>query len=286
MNSDYARIEAAIRFIEQEVPRQPTLAEMASEQGLSPFHFQRLFRRWAGVSPKRFLQFLTVEYGKQLLDQSWSLLETTYELGLSSPARLHDHFVSLEAVSPGEYKRRGSGLRIRYGVHPSPFGRMLLGVTDRGVCWLSFLCSVSPEADLDWMKRRWEGAHLSEDQESTGEIAGKIFKRGGNGDAPMRLLVKGTNFQIKVWKALLRIPPGLVCSYDQMARSMGNPSAARAVGNALAANSVAYLIPCHRVIRSIGIPGRYRWGETRKRALIAWEAAQKQSAGAVALVRN
>lgn len=274
MNSDYERIAGAIRFIERNVANQPTLDDIASEQGMSPFHFQRVFRRWAGVSPKRFLQFLTVEYAKELLEQSTSVLDTTYELGLSSPGRLHDHFVSLEAITPGEYKRRGSGLRIAYGVHASPFGPMLLGITDRGVCWLSFLSDQSAEGELASLRRFWEGAEFSADKARTGAIAKRIFSSLENGNAPITLLVKGTNFQVNVWKALLRVPSGFLCSYDQIACAMGNPSAARAVGKALAANPVGYLIPCHRVIRKVGVPGGYRWDEVRKRALIAWEAAQ------------
>jgi AraC family transcriptional regulator of adaptative response/methylated-DNA-[protein]-cysteine methyltransferase len=274
MNSDYERIATAIRFIKRNVANQPTLDEIAAELGLSPFHFQRLFRRWAGVSPKRFLQFLTVEYAKELLEQSKSVLDTTYELGLSGPARLHDHFVSLEAVTPGEYKRRGADLQIRYGVHESRFGPMLLGITERGVCWLSFLSDRSAVAELASLRRFWEGAEFFADKKRTGAIAKQIFTSGKNRNEPITLLVKGTNFQINVWKALLEVPSGFLCSYDQIACAIGNPSAARAVGNALSANPVGYLIPCHRVIRNVGVPGGYRWGKVRKRALIAWEAAQ------------
>jgi AraC family transcriptional regulator of adaptative response/methylated-DNA-[protein]-cysteine methyltransferase len=273
MNSDYDRIAAAIRFIEGNFLNQPTLGEIASELGVSPFHFQRLFQRWAGVSPKRFLQFLTVEYAKKLLDQSMSVLDTTYEVGLSGPARLHDHFVSLEAVTPGEYKRRGAGLRIRYGRHPSPFGPVLLAVTERGICWLSFPSGESDDTDLVSFQQFWRGAEFSADKAGTRTIAERIFAWQDNGEGTLSLFVKGTNFQINVWKALLRIPSGFLCSYDQIARAIGNPSASRAVGKALASNPVGYLIPCHRVIHKVGEPGNYRWGETRKRALIAWEAA-------------
>ncbi len=271
MKSDYERIAAAIQFIKRNVRNQPTLAEIASGIGMSSFHFQRLFQRWAGVSPKRFLQFLTVEYAKQLLKQSKSVLDTTYELGLSGPARLHDHFVSLEAVTPGEYKKRGAGLQIRYGVHPSPFGSILLAVTERGVCWLSFPLDDSIQVELDSLQRFWQGAEFLADEKGTGVVSERIFNREGNRDAPLTVLVKGTNFQINVWKALLRIPPGLICSYHQIALAIGAPFASRAVGNAIAANSVGYLIPCHRVVRKAGAVGDYRWGNIRKRALIAWE---------------
>ena len=272
MNSDYERIAAAIRFIERNVPNQPTLAEIGFEIGMSPFHFQRLFQRWAGVSPKRFLQFLTVEYAKQLLKRSRSVLDTTYELGLSGPARLHDHFVSLEAVTPGEYKKQGAGLHIRYGIHPSPFDPMFLAVTERGVCWLSFPLEGPVQVELDSLQRFWQGAEFVADEKSTGVVSKRIFDRQGDREGPLTVLVKGTNFQINVWKALLRIPPGLLCSYDQVARAIGVPTASRAVGNAIAANPVGYLIPCHRVVRKAGRVGHYRWGDLRKRALIAWEA--------------
>ena len=274
MKSDYERIAAAIQFIERNVLNQPDLAKIAAELGISPFHFQRLFQRWAGVSPKRFLQFLTVEYAKQLLEQSKSVLDTSYELGLSGPARLHDHFVSLEAVTPGEYKKQGAGLRIRYGVHSSPFGSMFLAVTERGVCWLSFPLDGSVQVELVSLQRFWQGAEFSADEEGTGSVAKRIFTHRENRDGPLTLLVKGTNFQINVWKALLRIPAGFLCSYDQVGHALGKPSASRAVGKALAVNPVGYLIPCHRVVRKLGTLGSYRWGNIRKRALIAWEAAQ------------
>ena len=273
MKSDYERIAAAIQFIERNIPNQPTLAEIASELGMSRFHFQRLFQRWAGVSPKRFLQFLTVEYAKQLLQQSRSVLDTTYDLGLSGPARLHDHFVALEAVTPGEYKNRGAGLKIRYGVHPSPFGSTFLAVTERGVCWLSFPPDGSSQVELGALRRFWQGAEFLADEKGTGVVSEQIFNREENRDAPLTVLVKGTNFQINVWKALLRIPPGLLCSYHQIARAIGAPSASRAVGGAIAANSVGYLIPCHRVVRKVGAVGNYRWGDIRKRAVIAWESS-------------
>jgi AraC family transcriptional regulator of adaptative response/methylated-DNA-[protein]-cysteine methyltransferase len=273
MSSDYDRIAAAIRFIELGFPHQPTLGEIAAEVGMSPFHFQRLFQRWAGVSPKRFLQFLTVEHAKTLLNQSMNVLDTTYEVGLSSPARLHDHFISLEAVTPGDYKSRGAGLRIRYGKHESPFGQILLAVTERGICWLSFVSGEPHDADLVLLRCFWSGAEFFADDTGTRAVAERIFSRQNNGAGALSLLVKGTNFQVNVWKALLRIPPGNLCSYDQIAGAVGTPSAARAVGQALATNPVGYLIPCHRVIRKVGKPGSYRWGETRKRALIAWEGA-------------
>jgi AraC family transcriptional regulator of adaptative response/methylated-DNA-[protein]-cysteine methyltransferase len=279
VNTDYARIETAIRFIERNLRRQPKLDEIASELGLSPFHFQRLFQRWAGVSPKRFLQTLTVEHAKRLLEQSASVLDTTYELGLSGPGRLHDHFVAMEGVTPGEYKTQGEGLHIRYGVHPSPFGPILLAVTERGICGASFLAGESVRGELAELRRSWPRAVFEEDAHGTRAIATRIFDRSGNNIEPLSLFVKGTNFQVNVWRALLRVPSGALCSYDHLARAVGKPKAARAVGAAVAANRIAYLIPCHRVIRSVGLLGGYRWGDARKRALIGWETTR---AGAVA----
>lgn len=280
MNTDYERIAAAIRYIENHLADQPSLADIAAAAGLSPFHFQRLFRRWTGVSPKRFLAFLTVEYAKRLLEQSRSVMDAAFASGLSGPARLHDHFVSLEAVSPGEYKRRGRGLDIRYGVHSSPFGPVLLAITGRGLCALSFLAKPADAADeLSRLRDFWSGAEFSADAEATNKVAQRIFAPGAEklGNEPLHLLVKGTNFQVKVWRALLQIPSGRLCSYEQIARALGKPGAGRAVGQAVAANPIGFLIPCHRVIRSIGLIGGYRWDPVRKRALIAWEAARAQA---------
>jgi AraC family transcriptional regulator of adaptative response/methylated-DNA-[protein]-cysteine methyltransferase len=201
------------------------------------------------------------------------VLDTTYELGLSGPARLHDHFVSLEVVTPGEYKKRGAGLQIRYGIHPSPFGPMFLAVTERGVCWLFFPGDKRVSVELGTLRRFWQGAEFVADEKTTGTVSKRIFDRKDR-DIALTVLVKGTNFQTNVWKALLRIPPGLLCSYDQIARAIGVPAASRAVGNAVAANPVGYLIPCHRVVRKAGRVGHYRWGDLRKRALIAWEALE------------
>ncbi len=275
MNADYERIAAAIHFLDQNVDRQPGLEEVAAELNLSPFHLQRLFRRWAGVTPKRFLQFLTVEHAKQMLEQSRTLLDTSFDTGLSGPGRLHDHFVSMEAVSPGEYKTRGDGLSIRYGIHPSPFGSMFLATTERGICALSFPPDPGAELDeVERLKRFWSGAQVEEDRPATGVVANRVFDHRPDDGKPVHLLVKGTNFQIKVWRALLNIPQGMLCSYEQIARAVDKPGAARAVGGAVGANPVAYLIPCHRVVRGLGVIGGYRWGTIRKRALIAWEAGQ------------
>ena len=273
MTTDYARIESAIHFIRQNVHQQPSLDEIASEIGLSPYHFQRLFSRWAGISPKRFLQVLTLDYAKQLLRKSASVLDATYELGLSSPARIHDHFVSLEAVTPGEFKQRGEHLRIDYGVHPSPFGSMLITMTQRGICGLSFVDERTFDRELMSLRELWHNAEVSEDTDRAREIAQQIFIQDHSNSNKFKLLVRGTNFQVNVWKALLKIPLGFVSSYQQVANAIGHPASARAVGNAIASNAIGYLIPCHRVIQSSGNFGNYRWDMDRKQAILAWEGA-------------
>jgi AraC family transcriptional regulator of adaptative response/methylated-DNA-[protein]-cysteine methyltransferase len=269
---DYARIEQAIQFLEQNFRRQPELKEIAGHVGLSEYHFQRLFTRWAGISPKRFLQFLTVEHAKQLLAEQNSLLDVTYEAGLSSPGRLHDLFVTCEAITPGQFKKQGQGVVISYGFHPSPFGECLLATTSRGICGLSFVLA-NREAALQELESHWPEANLIEDPAQTRPLAQKIFTPVQNGTA-LPVLLKGTNFQLKVWQALLKIPPGAMTTYEDIAVSIGRPGAARAVGNAVARNPVGFLIPCHRVIRKTGVLGHYQWGSARKKAMLGWEASQ------------
>ena len=241
---------------------------------LSPYHCQRLFSRWAGISSKRFLQFLTVGLAKQFLRESLSVLDTSYELGLLSSARIHDHFVSLDAVTPGEYKQRGEGLRIHYGIHPSPFGQMFVAITARGICFLAFLDKASRHEVLTTLQKRWQRAEICEDSSATTEIAKRIFTFSTQPNNRLSVLVRGSNFQIKVWQALLMIPEGHACSYEQVASAIDHPGASRAVGQAVAINPVAYLIPCHRVILKSGEAGEYRWGKTRKRAMLAWETSR------------
>lgn len=274
MTSDYERIRAAIRFIDDHAREQPSLEQVAARVGLSPFHFQRLFRRWAGTSPKRFLEYLTAARARRLLEGSASVLDAALEVGLSGPGRLHDHFVSLEAVTPGEVRSRGAGLTIRYGVHPSPFGDMLLACTPRGICFLAFVTESSAQAELDEFCRRWAGAKLVHDVEGTALLASRVFDGPRDRGERLLLAVRGTNFQINVWRALLRIPPGTVCTYQAVAEAAGHPGAVRAAANAVAANPVAFLIPCHRVLRSTGQIGDYRWGAERKRVMLGWEAAR------------
>lgn len=272
--SDYARIADAIRFIASQVARQPTLDEIAAHVHLSPFHFQRLFSRWAGVTPKRYLQVLTLERAKALLQESRPLLEVADTLGLSSGSRLYDHFVQLEAVTPGEYKQRGAGLVIDHGVHDTPFGKAFVALTPRGVCNFSFLDDQAPQAPLAALAQRWPAAELREAPSRTQEVIHTMFDGSKTPDRPLSLHVSGTNFQISVWWALLQIPPAKVVSYAQVANAVGNPKAARAVGLAVGANPVALMIPCHRVIQQNGKLGGYHWGETRKQAIHAWEAAR------------
>ncbi|GJA54847.1 methylated-DNA--protein-cysteine methyltransferase [Aeromonas caviae] len=272
--SDYARIADAIRFIASQVARQPTLDEIAAHVHLSPFHFQRLFSRWAGVTPKRYLQVLTLERAKALLQESRPLLEVADTLGLSSGSRLYDHFVQLEAVTPGEYKQRGAGLVIDHGVHDTPFGQAFVALTPRGVCNLSFLDDQAPQTPLSALAQRWPEAELREAPSRTQGVIHTMFDSSKKADRPLSLHLSGTNFQISVWRALLQIPPARVVSYAQVASAVGNPKAARAVGLAVGANPVALMIPCHRVIQQNGKLGGYHWGETRKQAIHAWEAAR------------
>ena len=272
--TDYARIERTIRYLEENYRQQPDLKALARGAGLSEFHFQRLFRRWAGISPKRFVQYLTAGHAVRMLRESRTNLEAAYDSGLSGGGRLHDLLVNFHAVTPGELKRAGAGLTIQYGFHPSPFGACLIGATSRGVCHLSFLSKEDHRGALTKLMAEWPRAHFEEAPRVIAPIAQRLFKRGNGHAHNIDLHVRGTNFQIKVWEALLRIPPGGVVSYEDLARHIQAPRAVRAVANAVAHNPVAWLIPCHRVIRKSGALGGYRWGETRKKALLAWEAAQ------------
>jgi AraC family transcriptional regulator of adaptative response/methylated-DNA-[protein]-cysteine methyltransferase len=276
MNDDYRRIEDAIRYLESNAAARPDLEEVAGHAGLSKYHFQRLFRRWTGVSPKQFLQLLTVEHAKDLLRAGAPVLTTTWETGLSSPGRLHDLFVSVEAMTPGEYGSGGEELEIAWGVHDSPFGDALIGVTDRGICRLRFLDSGDdPEQDL---AAEWPGARLRQAPRRTAPLARQAFDASTRTvDTPLPLLLRGTNFQVQVWRALLAIPAGSATTYGSLADALGHPRGARAVGTACGANRIAWLIPCHRVLRSSGALGGYAWRLERKRAMLAWEGAHAAS---------
>jgi AraC family transcriptional regulator of adaptative response/methylated-DNA-[protein]-cysteine methyltransferase len=270
-SEDYQRIEQAIHYLEEHYERQPELDEIAGYVGLSEYHFQRLFTRWVGISPKRFLQFLTKEGAKELLQKN-NVLDAAHSVGLSGPGRLHDLLVQTEAVTPGEYRARGAGLTIRYGFHPTPFGECLLGLTERGICHLGFT-QTGHDAALANLLTDWKDAHLIEDATATAPLVAPIFLL-KHSTTPIALFLRGTNFQLKVWEALLRIPQGGVCTYEGLAAEIGRPAAIRAAGTAVGRNPVAVLIPCHRVIHKVGKFGHYRYGSTRKKALLGWEAAQ------------
>jgi AraC family transcriptional regulator, regulatory protein of adaptative response / methylated-DNA-[protein]-cysteine methyltransferase len=273
--SDYSRVEQAIRYLEAHAHERPTLLDVARQVGLSEFHFQRLFQRWAGVSPKAFLQCLTLNRAKTLLASSSTLMEASLELGLSGTGRLHDLFLGLEAMTPGEFKRAGQGLTIQWGVHATPFGEALFAITPRGLCGLSFLEEGSRAAAVDAFQARWPEARLVEDSRQTEPFANEVAARmQGNVSRPLSLVLKGSPFQIKVWEGLLTIPEGGVASYQDLARRIGAPNASRAVGTTLAMNPIGYLIPCHRVIRASGAVGDYHWGAVRKQALLGVEGAR------------
>ncbi|MBI3549292.1 MAG: methylated-DNA--[protein]-cysteine S-methyltransferase [Elusimicrobia bacterium] len=268
--NDYSRIERVIRHLDAHHRTQPSLADLARVADVSEFHFHRLFSRWAGITPKGFLKALTSAHAKELLKSSRSVLDAALDAGLSGPGRLHDLLVTVDGVTPGEIKASGAGLEIHYGVHPTPFGPCLIAATPRGVCHLSF---IEEEARaVRALRREWPAARIVKAQDATAKIVRRAFRTSADPSAPIRTYLIGSPFQLKVWQALLRVPPGRVASYGDVARLVGSPDASRAVGTALATNRVAYLIPCHRVIRETGVFGEYRWGAPRKRAILAWES--------------
>ena len=278
--TDYDRIESAIRYLDSHRARQPDLAELAAHVGLSPSHLHRLFSRWAGVTPKRFLEFLTVRHARKLLDNAESVLSAAYGSGLSGPGRLHDHFVAVEAATPGEYRNRGAGLRIGFGTVDSPFGPVFVAWTDRGVCRVSFAGARDVEAEKEALRRTWGRALLEADESRADSLARAIFSAPFDPDAgPLTVHVRGTNFQLAVWRALLRIPTGAVTTYGRLAAEVCSARAARATGNAVGSNPVSFLIPCHRVIRATGESGNYGGGRSRKRCMLGWEAS-RQAVGA------
>lgn len=273
---NYQRIEEAILYLEKNFQHQPELGEVAEKVHLSPFHFQRIFTEWAGISPKRFLQFLTVDYLKDKLQQSKNLEAAADQAGLSSQSRVYDLFTTLEAVTPQEYKQRGTGIRVEYGIHDTPFGVCLIGVTERGICWLSFLpTEEDPRKEIESMKEHWYNSTFHQDQDLTYTFIDRIFAQNKTKiPSKLHVFVKGTNFQLKVWEALLKIPIGEVTTYQGVAKRIESPKAMQAVGSAVGSNHIAYLIPCHRVIRKDGVLGEYRWSSTRKKSMIGWEMAQ------------
>ena len=275
MHTDYTRVEQAIQFLEENWKDQPSLETIANHIHLSPFHFERLFKRWAGVTPKQFLHFLTLHHAKDMLRDARSVLETAYESGLSSGSRLHDMFIKIEGATPGEFKEGGANLTIRYGFHETMFGECFLAMTPRGICSMSFNQPNEREAVVAELQAHWPKAHLVATQDEIVPIIDQLVTTDDEaGRTPVQLHIKGTNFQLQVWQALLKIPAGQIVSYEDLALSMNRPKATRAVSSAVAKNPVGYLIPCHRVIRKSGLFGKYHWGTARKKAMIGWEASQ------------
>lgn len=274
LSNDYARVAAAIKYLEAHYEDQPELEQVAAHVSLSPSHFQRLFSRWAGISPKRFLQYLTLKHTRKMLRESdLSMLDTTHSAGLSSVSRLHDLYLQCEAVTPAQYREAGLGMTVCYSIQPSPFGACVIGAVDRGLCHLRFV-GESEEKSIEEMKRNWPHATFELDVGQTQKLCARIFDPVRRLDEPLYAVVKGTPFQMKVWEALLKIPMGEVVSYQTIACDIARPKASRAVANAIANNPLHYLIPCHRVIRSSGDLGGYRGGLLRKKAMLGWEAAK------------
>jgi AraC family transcriptional regulator of adaptative response/methylated-DNA-[protein]-cysteine methyltransferase len=273
-NINYARIAAAIDYIRQNFREQPSLDEMAEQVHLSPFHFQRIFTEWAGTSPKKFLQFISLEHAKRLLRESQAtLFETAYETGLSGASRLHDLFLTLEGMTPAEYKHGGKDLHILYSFAESPFGNLIIASTGKGICHLSF--HEDEQKAKTELRNAFPNASFTESTDWMQQKALLIFQNEQDHHQKIRLHLKGSGFQLKVWEALLKIPMGKLVTYGDIAAKIGKPGASRAVGTAIGSNPVAFLIPCHRVIQSAGTFGSYRWGNTRKTAMIGWEAARK-----------
>jgi AraC family transcriptional regulator of adaptative response/methylated-DNA-[protein]-cysteine methyltransferase len=271
----YSQIARAIDYLYEHFRAQPSLEEVAAQVNMSAFHFQRIFTEWAGISPKRFLQFLTTDYLKQKITGFDNLLDAADAAGLSSQSRVYDLFVNLEAVTPQEYKEKGSGILIEYGFHPTPFGDCIIGATGRGICHLSFLQESNKRTAIEELEAGWENASVRENSLSTERMANAIFnrKKGVENDK-LSVLVKGTNFQVKVWDALLKVPYGTVSTYQSLAQHIAQPNALQAVGTAVGANPIAYLIPCHRIIRKNLIIGEYHWGAERKKAMLGWELSK------------
>ena len=273
---DYAVIRRVIEKISTDYRDQPSLDALAEDAGLSPLALQKLFTRWAGLSPKAFLQAVTLDHARRLLDAGLPLLETSFELGMSGPGRLHDLFVTHESMSPGDYKSRGAGLTIRYGFHISPFGRALVMATERGLCGIAFNDDPSQDAaSLADMRGRWPNAAYVEDLAATAPYAARVFDpQKWRGDQPLRVVLIGTDFQVRVWEALLHIPMGMARTYSSIAAGIGKPQASRAVGAAIGANPISFVVPCHRALGKSGAFTGYHWGLTRKRAILGWEFGQ------------
>lgn len=275
LGGDYETVRRVIEKISVDFRDQPSLDQLAREVGETPTGLQKLFTRWAGLSPKAFLQAVTIDHARKLLDDGMPLLETAIESGLSGPGRLHDLFVTHEAMSPGDYKTRGAGLTIRYGYHISPFGIALIMVTDRGLAGLAFCDPAGEHAALEDMMARWPNAAYVEDLAATQPYAARIFDpEHWRAEEPLRVVMIGTDFQLRVWQALLKIPMGKAVAYSDIANEIGAPKASRAVGAAVGANPLSFVVPCHRAVGKSGALTGYHWGLTRKRAILGWEAGQ------------
>ena len=276
---DYGVVRSAIAYISEHWREQPEIERIAEAAGVTSPELHHLFRRWAGLTPKAFLQAITLEHARKLLRSSASVLDATYEVGLSGPGRLHDLFVTHEAMSPGEWKSGGQGLTLRYGFHPSPFGAALVMATDRGLAGLAFADPGEEEAALEDMRSRWARAKYVEDAATTAPLARRIFDpKLWRPDRPLRIVLIGTDFELRVWETLLGIPLGKASTYSDIARKLGRPKAARAVGAAVGKNPVSFVVPCHRVIGKGGDLTGYHWGLTRKRAILGWEAGKAAAA--------
>lgn len=270
--SNYDRIAAAIDYINNNFKQQPALEQVAEQVHLSPFHFQRMFKEWAGVSPKKFLQYLTVEHAKSILKQQQaSLSDTAFETGLSGTSRLHDLFISIEGMTPGEFKNGGEQLHINYSFAETPFGAVIVASTVKGICYMAFV--EDEQEGFANLQQQFPNAKYHQVVDMIQQQALYVFTQDWSKLSEVKLHVKGTSFQLKVWEALLKIPTGNLATYSSIAASLQQPKASRAVGSAVGDNPVAFLIPCHRVIRATGEFGQYHWGSTRKAVMIGWEAA-------------
>jgi len=270
---DYAVVRRTLERITADWREQPSLEQLAREAGLQPIQLQRVFSRWAGLTPKQFLQAITLDHAKALLRDSASVLDATYEVGLSGSSRLHDLFVTHEAMTPGDYRNRGAGLTIGYGFHPSPFGQVLVMATDKGLAGLGFADPGEEDTALEDMCGRWPAARFVQDREATAPYARRVFDPGQwREEQPLNIVMIGTDFEIRVWRTLLKIPMGTATTYSDIAACLGKPKASRAVGTAVGRNPISFVVPCHRVLAKGGRLGGYHWGLTRKRAILGWES--------------
>ena len=271
-DTDYYRVAEAIEYLTDNFKSQPDLTDVARQVHLSPSHFQRIFTEWAGVSPKKFMQYLSLDYLRERIFDTQNLNQAADLVGFSTQSRVYDLFVSIEGVTPNEYKTFGQGLEIQYGFHQTPFGECFIATTEKGICALSFVDETNKEQTFKTFMDKWQAAKLVLNTVYTEGVVQKVFAPSATDK--IHVWVQGTNFQLKVWEALLKIPQGSVSTYQKVADNIQNPKAVRAVGTAIGSNPIAFLIPCHRVIKSTGVIGEYHWGSTRKKAILGWEMAK------------